>query len=53
MRDRVAYALPLGPVGRLGSWFVRHDLEKVFDFRAEAMRRLFPDQSRDQTRDEP
>ena len=43
MRDRVAYVLPFGPLGRLAAWPVRHDVEKLFDFRAEAMRRLFPE----------
>jgi ligand-binding SRPBCC domain-containing protein len=42
MRDRVAYALPFGWIGRLAHGAVRRDLETMFDFRAEAMRRLFP-----------
>jgi ligand-binding SRPBCC domain-containing protein len=42
MRDQVTYALPLGWVGRLGYWAVKRDVEALFDFRAEAMRRLFP-----------
>jgi ligand-binding SRPBCC domain-containing protein len=34
MRDVVRYALPLGPLGRLAhAWFVRADLERVFDYR--------------------
>jgi ligand-binding SRPBCC domain-containing protein len=43
MRDRVTYALPLAWGGRLASWaVVKRDVEKIFDFRAETMRRLFP-----------
>ncbi len=43
MRDRVTYALPFGPVGRLAHWsVVKGDVRKIFDFRAETMRRLFP-----------
>jgi ligand-binding SRPBCC domain-containing protein len=43
MRDRVTYALPLGWIGRVANWAsVRRDVERIFDFRAEAMRRLFP-----------
>jgi ligand-binding SRPBCC domain-containing protein len=43
MRDRVTYALPFGWAGRLAHWVVvKRDLETMFDFRAEAMRRLFP-----------
>jgi ligand-binding SRPBCC domain-containing protein len=43
MRDRVTYALPLAGIGRFAHWaWVRRDVERIFDFRAEAMRRLFP-----------
>lgn len=43
MRDRVTYALPLGWAGRLAhAVAVKRDLETMFDFRAETMRRLFP-----------
>ena|SRR5271165_910475 len=43
MRDRVTYALPLGWAGRMAHWaVVERDLEAMFDFRAEAMRGLFP-----------
>jgi ligand-binding SRPBCC domain-containing protein len=41
MRDRVTYALPLGLLGRVAIGIVRGDVEKIFDFRAEMMRRLF------------
>ena len=40
VRDRVRYALPLGPLGTLAhAAFVRRDLERIFDFRREAVRR--------------
>jgi ligand-binding SRPBCC domain-containing protein len=43
MRDRVTYALPLAALGRFAHWaWVKRDVERIFDFRAEAMRRLFP-----------
>jgi len=43
MRDKVTYAVPFGWAGRLAHWaVVKRDLETMFDFRAEAMRRLFP-----------
>ncbi|MGA2744006.1 MAG: SRPBCC family protein [Candidatus Sulfotelmatobacter sp.] len=43
MRDRVTYALPLGWAGRVAQRIVvRRDVEAIFDFRAETMRRLFP-----------
>jgi ligand-binding SRPBCC domain-containing protein len=43
MRDRVTYALPFGWAGRFAQRVVvERDLEKIFDFRAETMRRLFP-----------
>ena len=39
-RDRVRYALPLGPLGSLAhTAFVRRDLERIFDFRVKAVRR--------------
>lgn len=43
MRDRVNYALPLGWAGRLAHWaMVKRDVDAIFDFRAQAMRALFP-----------
>ncbi len=43
MRDRVTYALPLGPLGRIAHWIsVRRDVESIFDFRTQTMARLFP-----------
>jgi ligand-binding SRPBCC domain-containing protein len=42
MRDRVEYALPLGPLGRIahGLW-VGRDLARIFAFRREVMAQLF------------
>ncbi len=43
MRDRVRYALPFGMLGRIAHpLIVKRDVEKIFGFRAETMRRLFP-----------
>lgn len=43
MRDRVTYALPFAAFGRLAHRIlVKRDVERVFDFRAETMCRLFP-----------
>ena len=36
--DHVRYALPFGPLGALAhAAFVRHDLERIFDYRAQAV----------------
>jgi ligand-binding SRPBCC domain-containing protein len=41
VRDRVRYALPLGWLGALAhAAFVRRDLERIFDHRRAAVRRL-------------
>ena len=41
MRDRVRYELPLGPAGRLARRaFVARDLERIFDYRRDAIGRL-------------
>jgi ligand-binding SRPBCC domain-containing protein len=38
IRDRVRYALPFGPLGRLAhALFVRRDLERIFDYRRRAV----------------
>ena len=38
MEDRVRYAIPLGPLGRIARrLFVRRDLERIFDYRATAV----------------
>jgi len=43
MRDRVSYALPFWIAGQFMHWtMVKRDVERIFDFRAEAMRSLFP-----------
>jgi ligand-binding SRPBCC domain-containing protein len=43
MSDRVTYALPFGWLGEIAHTLaVKRDVEKIFDFRAETMRRLFP-----------
>jgi ligand-binding SRPBCC domain-containing protein len=42
MRDTVRYALPLGPLGEVvHRLLVRRDLERIFDFRREAIERRF------------
>jgi ligand-binding SRPBCC domain-containing protein len=42
IEDEVAYALPLGPVGRIAHWMlVRRDLKVIFDYRSDKMRELF------------
>jgi len=39
--DRITYELPFGPVGRMAhALFVRRQLEAIFDFREQAVRRL-------------
>jgi hypothetical protein len=38
IRDRVRYALPLGPLGRIAhAGFVKRDLERIFDYRQRAV----------------
>lgn len=42
MRDRVRYSLPLGPLGEaVHRLLVRRDLERIFDYRHEAIERRF------------
>jgi ligand-binding SRPBCC domain-containing protein len=41
MRDLVHYQLPFGPLGRVAAGMVRRRLEAVFDYRREAVQRLF------------
>jgi ligand-binding SRPBCC domain-containing protein len=41
IHDRVRYAIPFGPLGALAHrLFVRRDLERIFDFRHDAVARL-------------
>ena len=41
MIDLVRYALPLGPLGSVAhAWFVKADLEKIFDYREERVSAL-------------
>jgi ligand-binding SRPBCC domain-containing protein len=43
MRDTVRYALPFGPLGELARRaFVARDLQRIFEFRHEAIRGLTP-----------
>jgi ligand-binding SRPBCC domain-containing protein len=40
--DRVRYALPFGPLGEIAhALFVRRDLERIFDFRRDAVAAAF------------
>ena len=42
IRDRVEYELPFGPIGRLvHALFVRRQLQAIFDFRREAIEKIF------------
>ena len=42
VRDQVRYAMPLGPLGRLAdAAVVRRDLERIFDFRRDAVATAF------------
>jgi hypothetical protein len=42
MLDRVRYALPMGPLGRLAhALFVKSILRAIFAYRSEAIGRLF------------
>jgi ligand-binding SRPBCC domain-containing protein len=46
IRDVVRYALPLGPVGAIAhALVVRRDLERIFDFRRDAVERLLGPQA--------
>lgn len=50
MRDRVRYALPLGPLGRLAhALAVRAALAAIFDFRFQRIGTLFPGEQPEQT----
>lgn len=44
IRDQVEFAMPLGPLGDIAyRLLVARSLAEIFDFRAAALRRLFPD----------
>jgi ligand-binding SRPBCC domain-containing protein len=46
MTDRVRYAMPFGPLGRIAHrLFVRRDLRKIFDYRRERIAALVPAQT--------
>ncbi len=50
MRDRVEYALPFGPLGRLAHRLaVRRQLERIFDYRRRAIEEIFDIGSRKNT----
>jgi len=43
MRDILNYAIPYGPIGRLANkLFVEKQVRKIFEFREEAIRKMFP-----------
>ncbi|MDQ3082069.1 MAG: SRPBCC family protein [Gemmatimonadota bacterium] len=41
MEDRVVYALPFGPLGRIAHPLVGRQLKRVFDYRQSVLARLF------------
>jgi hypothetical protein len=41
MEDEVAWALPLQPLGELAFPLVRWQLDRIFDYRAGAIRAIF------------
>lgn len=41
MRDRVEYALPFGPIGRVANGLVRRQLGGIFDYRCRAIEKTF------------
>lgn len=54
MRDRVEYAVPYGPFGRLAhGLLVRRSLERIFDYRAEMTARLLEHERSNLTTSEP
>jgi ligand-binding SRPBCC domain-containing protein len=42
VRDRVRYALPFAPLGEIALPLVKAELNQIFAYRTEAMKRLFP-----------
>ncbi len=45
IEDEVRYRLPLEPVGDLAHWFVRRQLNHIFDFRQRAVADILADKS--------
>jgi len=43
IEDEVKYRLPLEPLGDLAHWFVRRELDYIFDFRQKAVKELIVD----------
>jgi ligand-binding SRPBCC domain-containing protein len=46
MTDEVRYLLPLEPLGRLALPLIGWQLDRIFRFRSEAIRAVFPEQAR-------
>ena len=40
IEDKVRYRLPLEPFGDLAHWFVRRELDYIFDFRQKAVKKI-------------
>lgn len=41
MRDKVRYRLPFEPLGDLAHWYVKKELEYIFDFRYKIIENIF------------
>jgi ligand-binding SRPBCC domain-containing protein len=50
IHDRVVYALPFGPLGRVLHPLVRRQLNRIFDYREAALRRELTDARDDRSR---
>lgn len=44
MKDRVRYRLPFEPLGNLAHWYVKKELEYIFDYRYKVIEEIFPPQ---------
>jgi len=42
IKDEVKYRLPLEPFGDLAHWFVRRELDYIFDYRRKVIGEIFP-----------
>ncbi len=40
IEDEVKYRLPLEPLGDLAHWFVRRELDYIFDYRQKAVKEI-------------